>query len=348
MMELEKRIRAIENLGAYLRQFRTDEGLHTKSKLYHLIHNCHLYNPWFIPEFVKTAIVNFGESLEINCLNQWTQMYPALQNEKSLSKRVGVVMAGNIPLVGIHDFLSVLLSGNKIQAKLSSDDDKLLPAIADQLIEIEPAFAGDVLFTRGKLENIDAIIATGSNNTSRYFEYYFRNVPHIIRKNRNGIAVLTGEETDEELRLLAEDIFIFFGLGCRSIAKLFVPSGYSFDRLFRQMESFRWVNDHNKYRNNYEYYRSIYLINRDQHLDNGFLLLKEDTGFSSPPSVVYFEEYLHQEWLKTRIKEASEQIQCVVGNSIEMPGLVPIGRAQKPDLWDYADGVDTIDFLLKL
>lgn len=347
-MELEKRIRAIENLGAFLRQFKTDEGLHTKSKLYHLIYDSHLYNPWFTPEFVKTAIVNFGESLEIKSLNRWTQMYPAMQYEKSLSKRVGVVMAGNIPLAGIHDFLSVLLSGNKIQAKLSSDDDKLLPAITDQLFEIEPAFADDVLFTRGKLKNIDAIIATGSNNTSRYFEYYFRNVSHIIRRNRNAVAVLTGDETDEELHLLAEDIFMFFGLGCRSIAKLFVPKGYSFDRLFRQIESFRWVKDHNKYHNNYEYYRSIYLINKDQHLDNGFLLLKEDTGFSSPPSVVYFEEYKHQEWLKTRIQDASEQIQCVVGNPVEIPGLTPIGRAQKPDLWDYADGVDTLDFLLKL
>lgn len=348
MIELEKRIVAFEQLGAYLRHFKTEESIHSQSKLYNLITESHYYNPWFTPEFVKTAIVNLGESLNKNSMNRWAEMYPAMQNDKRNSKRIGVVMAGNIPLVGFHDFLSVLFTGHKIQAKLSSDDDKLLPAIAEQLIVIEPAFTDYILFTGGTLENIDAIIATGSNNTSRYFEYYFRNVPHIIRKNRNGVAVLTGHESDEELRLLGEDIFMYFGLGCRSISKLFVPKGYSFDRLFQNLESFRWVSDHNKYRNNYEYYRSIYLINGEKHLDNGVLMLKEDFGFSSPPSVVYYEEYEDIIKLNTRISEAKEQIQCIAGNSIKIPELIPIGKAQKPALWDYADGVDTLEFLLNL
>jgi hypothetical protein len=348
MVELEKRITAFEKLGAYLRQFKTEERFHPTSKLHNLINESHHFNPWFTPDFVRMALVNIGESLGKNSLNRWAERYQTLVNDQRNSKRVGVVMAGNIPLVGFHDFLTVLIAGHQVHAKLSSDDDKLLPAIAELLFEFEPGFSDQFEFTFGKLGNIDAIIATGSNNTSRYFEYYFRNIPHIIRKNRNGVAVLSGNESDEELGMLGEDIFIYFGLGCRSISKLFVPTGYPFDRFFQQLESFRWVSDHNKYRNNYEYYRSIYLINGEKHLDNGFLILKDDIGFSSPPSVLYFEEYENNETMNSRLSGANEQIQCVVGNSVEIPGLVSFGKAQKPALWDYADGVDTLEFLLNL
>ena len=257
-------------------------------------------------------------------------------------------MAGNIPLVGFHDFICIMMSGHKIVAKLSSDDNRLLPAIASKLIEVEPEFAGQITYSEDKLTNFDAVIATGSNNTSRYFEYYFRNVPHIIRMNRNGVAVLTGSETKEELSLLGEDIFMYFGLGCRSISKVFVPKSYSFEGFFRAIENYKYVADHNKYYNNYEYYKSIYLINSVKHFDNGFLLMKEDIGFASPPAVLFYEEYENLKNLNNRLELEKNEIQCIVSHQKDVAGAISLGCAQKPDLWDYADGVDTIEFMLNL
>jgi hypothetical protein len=313
-----------------------------------LIEESPITNPWFTKTNVRSALDNIGKSLTLESLNHWTEMYTGKLNNERPVRRVGVVMAGNIPLVGFHDFLCVLLSGNIIIARLSSDDNRLLPALASRLIEIEPDLADYIIFCEEKLENFDAVIATGSNNTSRYFEYYFRNVPHIIRKNRNGIAVITGSETDDALALLGQDVFMYFGLGCRSVSKVFVPKGYSFDRMFQSLQVFSEVGDHNKYRNNYDYYKSIYLINRQKHLDNGFLLLKEDQTMASPPSVLYFEEYEDVKKLNIRLKAEHGQIQCIVSHSPEIDGAIPFGRAQQPELWDYADGMDTLAFLLNL
>ncbi|MBM3437012.1 MAG: acyl-CoA reductase, partial [Bacteroidetes bacterium] len=254
----------------------------------------------------------------------------------------------NIPLVGFHDFLCVLMSGNRIIGKLSSDDNKLLPMISKKLIEFEPGLENYITLTESKLENIDAVIATGSNNTSRYFGYYFGKYPHIIRKNRNGIAVLGGHETNADLEKLGKDIFLYFGMGCRSVSKLYIPKGYSFDRLLQSLEKFRFVTDHHKYTNNYEYYKSIFLINGDPHFDNGFLLLKQDRAYASPPAVLFYEEYDDLKLLLQRIRNDFQEIQCIVSNLDQLNDAIPFGSAQKPELWDYADGVDTMEFLLNL
>ena len=348
MVQLEKRIKAFVKLGEFLRNINTPHSEQEFGSLLKLANECFRFNPWFTPYNVLTSIRNIGESLTEQRLNHWVEMYTRELIQKRRSMRVGVVMAGNIPLVGFHDFLCVLLSGNNIIARLSSDDNQLLPAIASKLIEIEPGFAENIIFSEGKLENFDAVIATGSNNSSRYFEYYFRNVPYIIRRNRNGVAVLTGNETNKELTLLGQDIFLYFGMGCRSISKVFIPKAYSFDRLFQSLEDFRSIGDHNKYFNNYEYYKSIYLINEIKHLDNGFLLVKEDMTYTSPPAVLYYEKYEDLKNLNERLLSERDQIQCVVSHSAEISGSIAFGRAQKPELWDYADGVDTMDFLLKL
>ncbi len=314
MIQLEKRINAFAKLGEFLREACIPDQKTGNLNLTNLINESTNYNPWFAPDHVRYAILNIGKSLTPESLIRWVKLYtPKLEQDRN-EKRVGVVMAGNIPLVGFHDFLCVMLSGHKIVARLSSDDNRLLPAIASKLIEIEPEFASQIIYCEDKLSNFDAVIATGSNNTSRYFEYYFRNVPHIIRMNRNGVALLTGEETEAELSLLGEDIFMYFGLGCRSISKVFVPKAYSFEGFFKAIENYKYVADHNKYFNNYEYYKSIYLINSVKHFDNGFLLIKEDIGFASPPAVLFYEEYENLKNLNNRLGLAKSEIQCIVSH----------------------------------
>jgi hypothetical protein len=348
MVQLEKRIKAFVKLGEFLRNCNIINPEKNNVLLLKLANESYMFNPWFTPDNVSATILNIGESLTEQSLNHWVEMYTHRLIRKRQSRRVGVVMAGNIPLVGFHDFLCVLLSGHKIIARLSSDDNQLLPAIASKLIEIEPGFADHIIFSEGKLENYDAVIATGSNNSSRYFEYYFRKVPYIIRRNRNGVAVLTGKETNKELNLLGQDILLYFGMGCRSISKVFIPKAYSFDRLFQSLEGFRSIGDHNKYCNNYEYYKSIYLINGAKHLDNGFLLVKDEITYASPPAVLYYEEYEDLKKMNNRLLIDKEQIQCIASQSAEISGAIPFGKAQKPELWDYADGLDTMEFLLNL
>jgi hypothetical protein len=257
-------------------------------------------------------------------------------------------MAGNIPLVGFHDFFYVLMSGNHMIAKLSSDDKYLLPAIAQKLIEIEPAFNDYISFTENKLENIDAIIATGSNNTARYFEYYFGKYPHIIRKNRNGVAVLTGEETKDEIAALCYDICRYFGMGCRNISKLFVPENYNFNNLLDALTKHSNMLDTSKYYNNYEYYKSIYLINLLPFYDNGSSILKEEKLIASPISVVYYEFYESLTDVNQFLTENKDQIQCIVSKNKEVKGSIPFGNAQSPGLMDYADGVDVMKFLIRI
>lgn len=348
MINIEDRINAFVKLGNLLKSLDStvDSGDYLLKTLNKQIEESHLYNPWFTIENVKYAISSLANSLDESKIRKWLGAYDISQITES--KRVGVVMAGNIPLVGFFDFLCVLISGNRFYGKLSSDDPKLLPAIAEVLISIEPEFKEQIEFTEGKLKGFDAIIATGSNNTARYFEYYFGKYPHIIRKNRNGVAVFTGNESDAELLEFGKDLFMYFGMGCRSVSKVFVPVGYKFDGLFEAIEGYSAAMDQFKYKNNYEYYKSIYLINKVPHLDNGFLLVKQDIVYPSPPSVLYYEEYEDISILRNRLKLDQEQIQCVVCNSSQIPNVVPLGQAQNPELWDYADGVDTIKFLVKL
>jgi hypothetical protein len=315
-----------------------------------IIQDEHYHNAWFTPPSVEKAVTSIGRMLNSNDISAWLNRYPV---HASPSKKVGLVLAGNIPLVGFHDVLCVLITGNHALIKASSQDARLTKHVLNRLTAIEPAFANQYSFTE-RLADFDAVIATGSNNTSRYFEYYFSKVPNIIRKNRNSVAVLTGSETNEELHDLGHDIFDYFGLGCRNVSKLFVPTGYDFVPFFEAIEPYNPIINHHKYNNNYDYNKSIYLVNRDKHLDNGFLLVKEDKAMVSPLAVLFFEYYDTINSLEELLKQESENIQCIVSSTHTPPpagggwGAVDFGQSQQPALWDYADGVDTMDFLTKL
>ena len=256
-------------------------------------------------------------------------------------------MAGNIPLVGFHDFLTVLITGNVLVAKTSKEDNLLIKKIAEILIAIEPEFKSKIVFT-DKLENFDAVIATGSNNTARYFEYYFGKYPNIIRKNRNSVAVLTGNETAADMVNLGKDIFQYFGLGCRNVSKLYVPKNYSFNLFFESIvNDYKHVVENNKYANNYDYNKAVYLLGNNQLLDNNFVLLKESESLSSPVAVIHYEYYNTLQEVTTLLENKKEEIQCVLTEA-NLPNTFKLGQAQQPTLWDYADGVDTVEFLLGL
>ena len=320
------------------------------SELLDLIDSTKFTNAWYTPQNTRNAVEGIAAMLNRNDLEMWlADSLPEEIIETKSPQSVGLVLAGNIPLVGFHDILCVLASGKKASIKLSSQDLKLIPYILDKLIEIEPAFAQQVEYIE-RLSNFDAVIATGSNNTSRYFEYYFKHVPHIIRKNRNSVAILQGEESAEQLAELGKDIFAYFGLGCRNVSKLYVPRNYSFNYFFESIERFKGIGDHHKYVNNYDYNKSIYLVNQDQHLDNGFLLLKKDSRLASPLAVLYYEEYDNVIDLKNSLENISVQIQCIVSSYTFKFGTnqVDFGLSQQPKLWDYADGVNTMIFLKDL
>lgn len=333
-MNLQTRIDAFIELGKKVSQ--NTESLITGS-----------YNPWFTESNLRYALNELGNSLTVENLLKWTGEYPVLK-EKNTLRKVAVIMAGNIPLVGFHDFLSVLITGNMFIGKLSSKDDKLLPSLANLLIEIEPEFINYIRFSDNKLSDFDAVIATGSNNSARYFEYYFGKYPHIIRKNRNSAGVLTGDESDEEIKKLCDDIFVYFGLGCRSVSKLFLPEHFNLDSIFKNSLIYKDVINHNKYSNNYDYNKAVYLLENIEFKDNGMMLMKEDIGYASPVSVVFYERYSTIENVKKRLQEDKELIQCVVSNEKLIEHAIPYGESQKPKLWDYADDVDTVKFLTGL
>lgn len=349
-MELKRRINAFVSLGKFLGKINlNDYQQESETEWSSIFRKANAENGWFTLENIEFALQNWSAALSEENLKKWISKYDLKLFDETPAKgekTIAIVMAGNVPLVGFHDFLSVLITGNKVLAKLSSNDKTLLPFLAQKLISIEPNFKKYIEFTEGKLENFDAVIATGSNNTSRYFDYYFGKYPHIIRKNRNSVAVLTGNETEEELNLLADDIFRYFGLGCRNVSKLYVPDDYDFEKFFKAMYGWKEIIHNHKYINNYDYNKAVYLMDSLPLLDNEFLLLKEDSGFSSPISVVFYEKYTSLKEVKNTINAQSENIQCVVSNA-EIPNSLPFGKTQSPDLWDYADGVDTVDFLLK-
>jgi hypothetical protein len=353
-MELENRIEAFVKLGEFLRQFELSDSnvqetnrLNTKyfKRFESAIREVNHHNPWFIEKFVRQAITGISRSLEKARLQKWMEQYPELKNTPKKPISAGIVMAGNIPMVGFHDFLSVLISGNKFIGKLSSKDNILLPLIADILMEIYPAFQDSIQFTNQHISDCDVIIATGSANTARYFDYYFGNSPNIIRKNRNSVAILDGAETEQELQLLGDDIFRYFGLGCRSVSKLYVPAGYDFSLFFNAIEPFAFIINHPKYANNYKYNRSILLMNQIKHEDNGFVLLKEDESIASPVSVLHYQYYNKKELFNSHFEDNRDIIQCIVsGNSYF--NAIPPGKAQNPEVWEYADNRDTIALLL--
>lgn len=352
-MTLAERKSAFIELGKFLSQF-TQENSSQKDHIQYndiffedflqLIKLSQSHNGWFTPDQVFFAIQSWAEALTQENLDKWLLNY---EMETVQPKTVGLILAGNIPLVGFHDFLSVLITGHSVLVKTSSNDQKLLPFIAKYIITAEPKFADKITFTEGKLEGFDAVIATGSNNTARYFEYYFKDVPSIIRKNRNSVAVLIGNESKEELVALGEDIFRYFGLGCRNVSKLFVPKGYDFTSFFEAIYEYSDVIHYEKYANNYDYNKAVFLMSEFKILDNGFLTIKEDSSYSSPISSVFYEYYDTIDELQNRLNAEHEQIQCIVGN-FASNNYLPFGQTQKPQLWDYADNVDSILFLSKI
>jgi hypothetical protein len=302
-----------------------------------------LRNPWFIPEFVQysvNAIVN--DMLDPEKLQSWLSKYPDVDSNKT----VALVFAGNLPLVGFHDFLCAYVAGCKIKIKLSSKDDELFPALLNILKEIDNTLSVELVET---LRDFDLVIATGSNNTNRYFDYYFRNYPRILRKNRNAVAILTGEERDAELEALADDIFMYFGFGCRNVSKLYVPHGYDFARLLSHTQKYAWLHAHTKYMNNYDYNRTLLLLNKTEHLCNDFVMLVENKSIPSPIASVHFEYWQNANGLNELLQLHAQQIQCVVSSDPETWNAISsvhFGQSQHPQLWDYADGVDTLHFLL--
>ena len=352
MLQIEIKSSFVE-LGNFLRQFSEEGNVKAASVLQNdlffddfvsLIVLSQSYNGWFTPEQVKFSVQSWAKALTEDNLNQWLSNYDFSKNEP---KKVGLVLAGNIPLVGFHDFVSVLISGHDVLVKTSSNDQHLLKFLAKYLIAIQPELNSKITFVEGKLEGFDAVIATGSNNTARYFEYYFKDKPSIIRKNRNSVAVLDGTETFEDLVGLGEDIFRYFGLGCRNVSKLFVPKDYNFDNFFKAMYEYRDVIKYEKYANNYDYNKAVFLMSNFQLLDNEFLTIKEDTSYASPISSVFYEFYENLEEITTRLNADAEQIQCIVSKNL-IPNSVTFGQTQQPRLWDYADNVDTLAFLNSL
>jgi len=350
-MTLETKKSVFVELGKFLSQFSEDNTIKNPEVLKNdqffddfidLIKLSQSHNGWYTPEQVYFSIQSWASALTEESLNQWLAAY-TIDNENP--KKIALILAGNIPLVGFHDFLSVLITGHSVLVKTSSNDQHLLPFMAKYIIAIEPKFADKITFVEGKLENFDAVIATGSNNTARYFEYYFKDKPSIIRKSRNSVAILTGKETKEQLTALGEDIFRYFGLGCRNVSKLFVPKGYSFDTFFEAIFEYQDVIHYEKYANNYDYNKAVFLMSNFKLLDNGFLTLKEDKSHASPISSVFYEYYDNINELQNRLEQERDQIQCVVSTNL-IENSIDFGQTQHPKLSDYADNVDTISFLL--
>ena len=336
-MNLQTRLQDFINLGKYLSHLSAAEKQAVAAQAY-------ARNSWFTPENVLTALDGIVHLLNENFLYTWINQYELPEKKP---RNVGVVMAGNIPAVGFHDFMCVLLSGNTLHAKLSSQDEVLIKFIAGILLEINERYQEHLVFAE-RLNHMDAIIATGSDNSARYFDYYFSSIPHIIRKNRTGVAVLNGMETQEDLYNLGKDVFQYFGLGCRNVSKLYVPEGYDFKAFFEATQPFETITHHHKYNNNYEYNRSVYLINQVFHYDNGFLMLTENEELVSPMSVLFFEKYQDESDLNKKMASHQDKIQCVVCKDDFLPGSLAFGQAQYPGIADYADGVDTMRFLTEI
>jgi hypothetical protein len=336
-MNYTQRVGVFSQLGYRLSQVSSD--------MPHL-QEAYLFNNWFTIDMQLKAISAWASLLNEECIGDWLNSYQI--SSPTEPKTVAIIMAGNIPMVGFHDLLSVLLCGHKALVKLSSDDTVLMKWVISQIIEIEPKMADHIRLAEDyQLKNFDAVIATGSNNSNRYFEYYFKNKPNILRKNRKSLAVLTGNEQPEALSLLADDVFMYFGMGCRNVSKLLVPKGYNLEPMFLAFEKYKDIIHHNKYANNYTYHKALFLMNQDLHLDNGFLIVKQDDALDSPLSVLMFSIYEDKDDITTFLELHKEHIQCVVGNMPDM-GMVPFGKSQQPSLSDYADGIDVIQFLKNL
>lgn len=333
-MKIEARIEAFHKLGVFLDEM-------SEGDFQTIAEEARLNNPWFTESNVRMAVRGLVKMLEHDTLSQWTSKYQSIDNPR----KIAVIMAGNIPLVGFHDFMSVLISGHHIVIKCSSKDCILVKFIANKLIDIEPQFQSAIEY-REILKKFDAIIATGSDNTSRYFEYYFGKYPNIIRKNRASVAILTGSESEDDLTSLGIDVFSYFGLGCRNVSKLYIPEDYSVDKLFLSWQPYYDTINHHKYCNNYDYHKSLLLVGRKPFLDNGFVMLEESQKLVSPISIVYYERYKDDHQLSASLERIKDKTQCIIGNS--PTSRVKFGQAQFPAVDDYADQIDTMQFLTEL
>jgi len=309
-------------------------------------HYANIKNPWFTDKFIALAAKNWAAVLTPEKVHDWLKNYPN-SNKENNNKTLGIIAAGNIPWVALHDILCGIAAGFIVKCKLSSNDDVLMKWAIETLIKINPALQEKLIIVENRLEKVDCLIATGTDNAARYFEYYFKDIPKIIRKNRNSVAVLDAAISADDLKLLADDVFTYFGLGCRNVSRVFFPKGFDITTLIDAFEHYNYVGNHHKFANNYTYHKAILLMNLDKHLDNGFMLFREhpasDIGIKAPLSQLYYSFYEDKNNLLKDLKN-SDTIQCIVCND---KGYTPIGGSQVPSLNDYADGVDTLEFLLQ-
>ena len=333
---LVDRIKALTQLGEWF-------GSQEQSEFEALCQMAANQNNWFTRESIENSFKAWGEALQPEKLKTWLRDY----NFKSHGKKVGLVLAGNIPLVGLHDVLSVIVSGNIACIKYSSQDTLLMKTVLNALIALEPGVKM-LIQEVDRLNDVDAVIATGSDNSARYFKHYFSKYPHIIRQNRVSVAIINGEEKTEDFEALGEDIFTYFGLGCRNVSKVYVPRDFDLPKLIGSMEKFSTTLDHHKYQNNYDYNKSIYLVNKEPHLDSGYFLMRESQELVSPISVLFYETYESEAEISLKLSSQLDKIQCMVSKDGWYEGSLPFGTAQCPELWDYADGVDTLEFLSSL
>lgn len=355
-MTLNQKTEAFSLLGSFLKDY-----LHLKSNsndlaLFHkdfeildqLVHKSSILNPWHVQSDILFALQSISDNLEFEIINTWVGNY-SIYEKKEASLNVGIVMAGNIPLVGFYDFFYVLMSGNNALVKLSSQDELLLPFLTQKLIDFEPSFQNRVQFVN-KLAGFDAVIATGSGNSSRYFEYYFSNVPNIIRKNRNSCALISGKETAEEMQCLGKDIFTYFGGGCRNVSKIWIPENYDMSHFYEPLSAYSDVLTNNKYANNYDYNKAMFLVKSIPFLDNGFLLLRQEDSLAAPRAVIHYEYYKNYEDLDIKLQILKDELQCIAGNENYFvktsQKLLTFGTTQFPQLHDYADNVDVMRFLM--
>ena len=346
--DLKERIQAFSDLGILFRENSSSQKIKTfqkcDSELNKLLRDSYQYNSWFTENNLKLSLKNWSAELNKKNIENWLENYKI---ELKSSKTVAIIMAGNVPIVGFHDLMCSLILGFKCIVKLSSDDKILIPLIVKFLQSRFDGFKEKVFFESNILKNFDAVIATGSNNSHKYFEYYFGKYPNLLRKTRHSVAVLNGNESDSELAMLSNDVFDYFGLGCRSVSKIFIPKGYDLDLLFNAFYMKRFVIDHNKYANNYDYNKAVYLMSEEKFYDNGFVILKEEKKLGSPIACVYFEYYDDLVQVQNIIKINNQNIQCVVSNEKIFNGI-SFGTTQCPKLSDYADNLDTLKFLLKI
>ncbi|QEC52963.1 acyl-CoA reductase LuxC [Anseongella ginsenosidimutans] len=337
--DFEKDITALRKLGMLIQADTPERAA--------VIETAGHYNPWFTRENILSALNGISSNLDEEHLREWLRPYASVLPPPEAPLNVGLVLAGNIPLVGFHDILCVLVSGHRAMIKMSGQDQHLTTWLLEKIGETAPFYAERISVAE-QLEKPDAVIATGSNNSARYFEQYFGKYPHIIRKNRNTAAILTGEETQKELEELGKDIFLYFGLGCRNVSKLFVPPGYDFQQLLDALEPYREVIEHHKYANNYGYQHTIRLMNRELHFTNGFILLTENPSYASPIATLHYEFYQGKEELEQRLRADAGLLQCTASAGGRFPSTLPFGQTQYPALRDYADNVDTLEFLCRI